>query len=327
MKFWLVAAIVLAAFEAFAGDSKGGVTPGTRTVSGKISEWLMPTQKFARDPAIGPDGNVYYAVTSGDKIARFDPKSKRFQEWDLPARTRPRSILVTPGGKVLFGSSSYGIIGELDPSSSKVRIYKLPFANTDPYPLVFDAQGHIWFLQRVTGILTMLDYDTGKIREYQIGGHPYALSVDQRGVIWVTRKAADQLISFDPRTGEITELQFAKGSQPRKIAMAPDGMLWVSLYGTGKVAKIDPAAKRIVREYDMPGGPNSGPYAVNADADGRVWISEIQTDNVVMLDPRNQELRVFKLPAKDSGVRRSAIDAEGRYWYLGSNSGRLGVIE
>jgi virginiamycin B lyase len=46
-----------------------------------------------------------------------------------------------------------------------------------------------------------------------------------------------------------------------------------------------------------------------------------------MLDPRSDAIRVFKLPRRDTGVRKAAIDAEGRYWYVGSHTGRLGVIE
>ncbi|MCX7140903.1 MAG: hypothetical protein NT123_07365 [Proteobacteria bacterium] len=56
-------------------------------------------------------------------------------------------------------------------------------------------------------------------------------------------------------------------------------------------------------------------------------MSEIQTDSVIMLDPRTEKMRIFKLPNKDTGVRKAAIDADGRYWYVGSHVGRLGVIE
>jgi virginiamycin B lyase len=38
-------------------------------------------------------------------------------------------------------------------------------------------------------------------------------------------------------------------------------------------------------------------------------------------------MRVFNLPSKDAGIRSAAIDAQGRYWYVGSHNGRLGVIE
>lgn len=153
------------------------------------------------------------------------------------------------------------------------------------------------------------------------------MSLDQRGIVWVTRKSADRITRFDPQTGQVTEVLLGKGSQPRHIAVAPDGMLWVSLYGLGRLAKIDPATNLILKMYDLPGGPNAGPYAVNVDAAGRIWVSESQTDNVIMLNARSETIRVFKLPTRDICVRNAAIDADGRYWYVGSLAGTLGVIE
>ena len=182
-------------------------------------------------------------------------------------------------------------------------------------------------MQRKAGLLAKLDRASGLITEYSIGDQPYGLSIDRTGAIWVTRRSADQMSRFDPKTGKVTKFSFVKGSQPRRTVVAPDGMLWVTLFGNGRLTKIDPVAQRIVAEYRLPGGPNSGPYAVNADAAGRIWVSETQTDNVVVFDPRSDEPRVFRLPSRDSGVRKAAIDAEGRYWYVGSDSGKLGVIE
>jgi virginiamycin B lyase len=66
---------------------------------------------------------------------------------------------------------------------------------------------------------------------------------------------------------------------------------------------------------------------VTVDGAGRVWANEIDTDTVAMLDPRTEKFRVFRLPSKDAGIRKAIIDAAGRYWYMGSHNGRLGVIE
>jgi len=326
-KFCLFILIGVVAFETIAGDSTSGVVSGARTLLGKISEWQVPTQKYARDPAIGPDGNVYFAVMLGDKIASFDLKSKRFQEWNVPAGMHPRGLVVARDGKVLFGGAGASAIGELDPSTGNVKVYKTPSPFSDPYTLVLDAQDNIWFTERHIGRLAKLDRSSGKITEYPIGDDPYGLSLDQRGDVWVTRRSADRIARFDPQTGQVTEVLLGKGSQPRRTAVAPDGMLWVSLYGLGRLAKIDPASSRILKMYELPGGPNAGPYAVNVDAHGRIWVSESQTDNVIMLNPRSETIRVFKLPTRDVGVRNAAIDAEGRYWYVGSLAGTLGVIE
>lgn len=327
-KFWLFTLLALSACVASAGAAGTGSSTGARSITGQVAEWPVPTPKFARDPAIGPDGSVYFAVKRGDKIARFEPKTKLFHEWDLPAGMQPRGMLVARDGKVIFGGAGNSAIGELDPSTGKVKLYKLPSGDGDPYTLAHDAQDNIWFTARKAGRLGKLTRTTGKVTEYPIGDGPYGLVLDQRGNVWVTRKAAGQLTKFDPGTGQITAvLLLAKGSQPRRIALAPDGMLWVTLYGLGRLAKIDPVANKVVKEYALPGGPNAGPYAMNVDATGRIWSSEIQTDSVILLNPLGETIRVFKLPTRDSGIRNATLDASGRYWYVGSASGKLGVIE
>ena len=148
-----------------------------------------------------------------------------------------------------------------------------------------------------------------------------------QGEALVTRQTISGWGGIDPKTGTITELYMGAGSRPRRVATAPDGTLWVALYGNGKLAHVDPAANRVVKEYEMPAGANGGPYAVNVDANGRVFANEIQTDTVAMLDPKTGKFEVFKLPSKNTGIRKAIIDAQGRYWYMGSHNGRLGVIE
>jgi virginiamycin B lyase len=327
LKLGLLALLALVTFESLAGGSNASATPGTRVVAGKITEWQVPVPKFVRDPAIGRDGNVYFAVRSGDQIARFDPKLKLFQDWNVPVGTQPLGVVVARDGKVLFGGFGNGTIGELDPSTGKIKIYLIPSADSNPYTLVLDGDDNIWFTLRKVGKVARLERASGKITEYPIGDKPYSVALDQSGNVWVTRMAADRIVRLEPKTGKVTELLLSSGSHPRRTAVAPDGMLWVSLYGTGKLLKIDPTVSRVIKEYALPGGPNAGPYAVNADANGRIWVSEIQTDSVIMLDPRSEEIRIFKLPTENTGIRNAAIDSEGLYWYVGSQAGKLGVIE
>ncbi len=197
-----------------------------------------------------------------------------------------------------------------------------------PYAIILDPDGSsVWFTERTTGNVVKLERPGGKITPYPVGKDAYGLAIDRQGSVWVSRMKEDRLTRLDPKTGMIVEIAFATGSIPRRLAVGTDGLLWVTYYGTGKLAKVDTVANRVVKEYDLPGGPNSGPYAVNVDGAGRVWVSEIQTDNVDVFDPRSETFQVFKLPTKGSGVRKAAIDAEGRYWYCASHVGKLGVIE
>lgn len=319
--------LVFASSTALAGGSNYGVTPGARDIAGKVSEWAVPTPEFARDPAPGPDGNIYIAVMNGNKIARFDTKTRAFKEWDLPRGAHPHGLVVAPDGVVFYTGNRNGTIGELDPKTGKIVSHKTPSGGGGPHTIVLDAAGTIWFTEQSGGKLGRLDRATGKIVEYPMPGGPYGLAVDKQGNVWVCRMGADKLGKLDPKTGAITELSTGFGSRPRRIATAPDGTLWVALYGNGKLVQVDPVAGKVVRELDMPAGANGGPYAVTVDGAGRVWANEIHTDTVAILDPKTGQFRVINLPSSNTGIRKAIIDAEGRYWYMASHIGKIGVIE
>jgi virginiamycin B lyase len=321
----LAVTLLLLATGALAGGSNYGIAPGAKQLTGKVSEWPVPTPKFARDPAPGPDGNIYITVMQADRIARFDTKTQKFNEWDLPPGAHPHGLVVDKEGKVWYTGNGNGTIGELDPATGKVREHKAP-SRGSPHTLVIDDSGAIWFTSQ-SGYVGKLDRSSGKISEYRMSGGPYGLTLDKRGSVWVCRMNADRMGIIDTKTGKSSELYMGPGSRPRRAATAPDGTLWITLYGNGKLAHVDPAAGKIIKEYEMPAGANGGPYAVTVDGAGHVFANEIETDTVAMLDPKTEQFQVFKLPSRNVGIRKAIVDAQGRYWYMGSHNGRLGVIE
>ena len=323
----MVIVLILIASVAWAGGSNYAVAPGSRPqLEGKISEWPVPTPEFARDPAPAPDGSIFIAVMFGNKIARFDPRTKTFREWELPKGARPHGLLVDKAGQVWYTGNGNGTIGHLDPATGKVTEHKAP-SGGDPHTLVTDERGTIWFTVQSGQRIGRLDMTTGAITEYKTRGNPYGLALDRAGHVWFCQLSGDRLGRVDPASGKITEMALPSGSRPRRMAIAPDGSLWVTLYGYGKLIKVDPASQKVTKEYTLPAGANGGPYAVTVDAGGVVWVNEIQTDTVVRLDPASGDLRVFTLPSKNVGIRKMIVDADGRLWYMGSHNGRLGVIE
>jgi len=317
----------IAAASALAGGSNYGVVPGQQPIAGKVSEWSVPTPEFARDPAIGPDGNVYIAVMHGNRIARFDVNAKTFKEWALPEGARPHGLVVAADGTVFYTGNGNGTIGELDPGSGKVIEHRTPSGGGNPHTAVLDAAGDIWFTGQGGGYLGRLERKTGRISEVPMPGGPYGLAIDRHGRIWVCRMGADALGVYDPKTGKTVALETGAGTYPRRIAAGPDGMVWVTYYGNGRLAKVDPEQMKVVKTYAMPAGANGGPYAVTLDGAGRVWANEIRTDTVAIFDPGTETFRVIALPSKNLGIRKAVVDASGRYWYMGSHNGRLGVIE
>ena len=311
---------------AIAGGSDYGTPPGAlATITGEVREWPVPTPKFARDPAPAPDGSIFIAVMRGNRIARFDPGTQQFREWELPKGAHPHGVMVDREGIAWYTGNGNGAIGRLDPATGKITEYRTP-SGGDPHTLVIDGKGTIWFTMQSAQRIGQLDRSTGKITEYLTSGNPYGLAVDARGNIWFCRMYGDSLGRLDPASGEITEVATGSGSRPRRIATAPDGMLWVTGNGNGQLMKLDPEKRAIVKSYPMPAGESGAPYAVTIDAAGRVWANEIDTDTVAVFDPKAERFRVLPLPSKNVGIRKAIIDAEGRYWYMGSHNGRLGMI-
>ena len=316
------------AASANAGGSNYGIAPGSRPrIDGRVAEWAVPTPEFARDPAPGPDGNIYVAVMFGNKIARFDTRAQTFTEWDLPAGARPHGLLVDRRGTVWYTGNGNGTIGQLDAATGKVTEHKAP-SGGDPHTLVIDdSQSTIWFTVQGGHRIGRFDTGTGAITEFKTRGNPYGIALDRDGNVWFCQLGGDRLGRIDAKTGTVTEVELEGGSRPRRMATAPDGSLWVTYYGNGKIIRFDPATRKVVKEYRLPAGADGGPYAITVDGGGIVWANEIKTDTVVRLDPSTGDIRVIALPSKRVGIRKMIVDASGRLWYMGSHNGRLGVVE
>jgi virginiamycin B lyase len=168
---------------------------------------------------------------------------------------------------------------------------------------------------------------SGKITEYRSSGNPYGIALDRQGNVWFCRMRADKLGKIEPSTGKMSEFDTGVGSAPRRMAIAPDGTLWVTLFGNGKLLHFDPVAGKPIESRALPAGPQGGPYAVSVDGGGIVWANEINTDTVVRFDPASGDMRVIQLPASNAGIRKMIVDARGRLWYMGSHNGHLGVVE
>jgi len=310
-----------------AGGSNYNVIPGTLgAVAGKVTEWNVPTPKFARDPAPAPDGSIFITVMFGDRIARFDPVSHQFREWDLPRGAHPHGLVVDRKGLVYYTGNGNGTIGRLDPASGKVVEYKAPSGGS-PHTIVQAPDGTFWFTVQ-EGRIGRLDPASGTIQEYKTRGGPYGLALSKDGAVWFCQLSGDRLGRVDPATGMVTEIDMPRGSGPRRVAATPDGsILWFAFYGSNELVKFDPIAQKVLKKYELPSGGGGGAYAVTVDGAGFPWVDEISGNTVVRLDPATGKMQVIRLPTTNTGIRKMIIAADGRLWYMGSHTGKIGMIE
>lgn len=296
------------------------------TAAPKIVEWQLPAPMFGRTAALAPDGSIFIAVPNDNKIARFDPRTQTFREWEMPRNHHPNSAIVDRNGTVWTTGYGNGTIGRLRPATGVISEFTVPSGGGGPHSLVLSDDGDtLWFTMQTGDKLGSLDTATGRIAEYETSGSPTGIAMDRAGNIWWCRNTDNKLGRMEPRSGKITEVDLGRGSRPRRIAIAADGMLWVTLYGKGQLAKVNPQTLKVVKTYPLPGG-NAGPHAVTVDNAGAVWANELKTDTVLRLDPVTEALQVIRLPSPNNGVHHLLAEA-GRIWYVGSHNGKIGFID
>lgn len=324
-----VSVLLLLPALAFAGGSNYTIRPGVSHPAGKVTEWPVPTPRFARDPAAAPDGRIYIAVMRGNRLARFDPATQRFDEWTLPEGTQPHGLVVDEKGTVWMTGHGNGTLLEIpfrDGLPGQMVAHKTPSGGS-PHTIIFDGRDALWFTNQSADKVTRFERGTKKMTEFATRDGPYGLAMDKEGNVWFCQASGRRVGRIDANTGQVTEIDLGAGSLPRRIAAAPDDTLWVVRYGDGKMSHIDAKTSTVIKTYDMPAGASGNPYAVTVDGAGKVWANEIGTDTVTLFDPDTEKFRVFPLPTKNEGIRKMVVDAKGRLWYMGSHSGRLGVVE
>ena len=307
-----------------------------------VREYGDPVLAFPNGIAVTPDGAVWIASTFADKLIRFDPRVGQYKEYPLALRAHPIGLLADPRGAVWFAASGLGRVGRLDPGAETPKEFGIPAMLTarnaipSPWLLARDPKdGDVWFTVHSDGMVGRLPHGAEPVHrgfavsEIKLGAadlRPDGIAADGRGGIWIAEPGADRLVRISTADKSLTPLPLPPGSRPRGVAAGPDGTIWVTLFGTHQLLRLDPSTLQ-TRSWPMPSGPGSSPYAIAVVDSGAVWVAEFMGDKIVRFDPPTERMTAVALPTPRSRVRAIAVDGQGRVWYAGSASGRLGVVE
>ncbi|HKZ16086.1 MAG TPA: hypothetical protein VJ161_01290, partial [Geobacteraceae bacterium] len=94
----------------------------------QIEEWSIPTTRsFPHDPAVAPDGALWYTGMQSNTLGRLDPKTGRIREYPLKTPdSGPHGLVADKGGNIWFTANYAGYIGMLDPRTGKVTEFPIP---------------------------------------------------------------------------------------------------------------------------------------------------------------------------------------------------------
>jgi len=318
------------------------------------------------DVAVDPNGIGWANQRTGGRISRFDPESYEYSEIEPPLlagakRARPGNLQINAEGIMWLADPfskrwlSYDIANNkwtdwlfpMDPKEDQI-----PGANpvvhhngtiTDTIrgpvqgnSLVINPHDNsIWMsgpgavrkLDPATGEWYTWDSPTWLATKKNPGG--YGITVDGKNRIWEAENLVDKLARYDGVTGEVQVFDLEPGAYPRRMDYDNKGDVYVGLWGTDNILKIDVATDEM--SLIQPPLQYNGAYSIDIDkSTNLLWVTLQTADYLARYNTETQEWLMLPLPQAESDVRRIEVDQNrpNRVWWVtNAFDARIGFIE
>jgi virginiamycin B lyase len=306
------------------------------TLNVQIQEYEVPTPKSRpHDPAVAPDGSLWYTGQGANKLGRFEPKTGEFREFPLKtADSGPHGLVADKDGNIWFTAISAGYVGRLDPKSGDIAEYRpADGAKIDPHTPVFDHDGILWFTNEETNYVGRLDPKTGKMTLTKLPtphAVPYGIVILPNNAPFLCEFGTNKLAMVDPSTMKIREYVLpAAGARPRRIALAPDGTIYYTDFARGYLGHFDASSGKLLKEWKSPGGSESEPYGIAITSDGEVWYSEsgVSPNTLVKFDPKSESFSTEPIPSGGGVVRNMVATPDRRLYLACSGVNKVAVVD
>lgn len=292
-----------------------------------LKEWDVAFGGRTRDPAVAPDGKVWFVGQAGNYIAWFDPKTEQFKRFEIEEGTNPHNLIVDQQGIVWYAGNRNGRIGRLDPNGGGLSTIMTGEAK-DPHTLIFDGKGNIWFTSQGSnriGRLNMKSQKVDLITPHETSSNPYGIVMDKDGNPWAALLRTNLIVKLDPATMAVTKFkQGSDAARSRRLDVTSDGMIWYGDEARGFLGRINPATGETT-EWQAPGGPKALPYALTKDDKGRLWFSETgATKQLVGFDPKTEKF--FAVVPVSGNIRHMFFHAPTQALWFGTDANKIGRI-
>lgn len=242
-----------------------------------IDEWLVPYEATRpRDPFAQSADSVWFVGQRAGYLARLDVPSGEFERIELKDGSGPHNLIVGSDGIVWYAGNRTALIGRYDPATGAIEEIPMPDpAAVDPHTLIFDAtEENIFFTVQGGNMMGRLNIESRKV---------------------------DLLRSPVER------------SRPYGIKLAPDGGVWVVLFGSDKLAHIDPKTLALT-VIDLP-RKEARPRRLVITSDGRIWYGDYAGGVLGVYDPEAAAFTEWPMPqGKNARPYGMAVDSRDRVW-------------
>lgn len=307
------------------GDETGGTseTPSGATPTADVrllAGRTFPTSDFPDGIAIGPDGNIWVAITGDDQVLRIDARTGETQAvpFSFPpdrvpeAGPDPLALTVTDDGFIWVSFRNLGFILRVDPNtitaSGQVPIGSRANALVQAGSSLLVSTGE--------GV-DVVDMNSMEVTASIPIGNPAGMAVDGTNV-WVVNRAGGEVVEVDLSTNELTGRTFAVGAEPDGVALDHLGDLWVTNRGDGTLSWVDPDSgeTEVIDVGTSPADIVADVRCVQFNEEecevetSRIWFTDNGEGTLVLVDPEHREVvDTFDVGPKplDLAIRSDAV--------------------
>jgi virginiamycin B lyase len=324
---------------AFPGPTRPAGVRLAGPVEASIREWKLPTSgSRPHDPAVAPDGGVWYTAQANSRLGRFDPRTGQFREYPvtpdnarLPYGVGPHGLIADKEGNIWYTGQQDGHLGKINAQTGAVTKYKMPDPRAGgPHTPIFDQRGTLWFTMQQGNMVGRLVPSTGEIKLVAIPttkSEPYGIVVNSKGVPFFTQLMGNRIGSIDPVSMQVREYFVGAGTGPRRLATTPDDMVYFTDYARGRLGRLDPRTGQ-TKEWISPSGALSQPYAITSIGNV-VWYVEGNSNPnmLVRFDPSTEKFQTWPIPSGGGVVRHMVAAPDGSLWLACSEVDTIARVE
>jgi virginiamycin B lyase len=322
----VTATVALATRTAAAQTGTPETTPPEDCLT--VETFPVPDGERPHDVAPAADGvRVWYTGQRAGVLGLLDPRNGEIERIPLGDGSAPHGVIVGPDDAAWVTDGGLNAIVRVDDESKEVAVFPVPSDAANLNTAAFDGDGNLWFTGQA-GIVGRLDPATGQVDvvEAPRGRGPYGIDATPSGDVWFVSLAGSYLGRLTYADGAIEIAEYdppTAGAGLRRVWSDATGVLWISEWNAGQVARFDPDGETW-QEWRLPGdGPQA--YAVYVDERDDVWLSDFGANSLVRFDPDTETFASVVLPDPDAAVRQ-ILGRPGEIWGAESGVDKLVVV-
>ena len=286
--------------------SASGLAFVVNSTSASISVIDMSARKeLRRIPALrephhlipSPDGkSLMVGDTAGNQMLFLDPATGAVQR-RVPV-SDPYQLGFSPNGKFLVVNGLARNQVDVYDAATMQLLKRFPVDST-PSHLAFTPDSHRVFVS-LQGSDKLAAFDLTSLTPLwtkPVGPTP-AGTLWLNGKVLVANMGGDYFAVVDPESGDVVN-KVVTGKGTHNLFLSPDKkVLWVNNRASGTTAAVDPSTFKILRVYNIPGGPDDIDFA----PDGSLWITRRFAEKVAILHPETGDFETIEVGRSPHGL-------------------------